>query len=131
MTFQETHNVALALHLAAVIGDGVAKALHVAPGDRVSLNIITTEGALNSLEFDVVGVIRSYSKEFDQRAIRIPLKEPDADVVFDLQSLFATTYNRSRYEGALRYQGPPPMALPEHVLRWIDEVLRPVRTPPG
>lgn len=58
----------------AVLGDGVAKALHVGPGKRLSLNIVTSDGALNSLEFDIVGVFRSYSKEFDQRAVRIPLK---------------------------------------------------------
>lgn len=58
-----------------IIGDGVAKALHVKPGQQLSLNIVTRDGALNSLEFDVVGVFRSYSKEFDQRAIRLPLKE--------------------------------------------------------
>jgi len=59
---------------AAIIGDGVAKALRVGPGRPLSLNVVTREGAMNSLEFDVVGVFRSYSKEFDQRAIRLPLK---------------------------------------------------------
>jgi putative ABC transport system permease protein len=65
-----------------IVGDGVAKALHVHPGARLSLNIATREGALNSLEFDVVGVFRSHSKEFDEHAIRVPLEAA--------QSLLAT-----------------------------------------
>lgn len=59
---------------AVVIGDGVAKALHIGPGRQVSLSIVTREGALNSLEFDVVGIFRTYSKDFDQRAVRLPLQ---------------------------------------------------------
>ena len=59
---------------AVIVGDGVAKALRVGPGKSISLNVVTKEGAMNSLEFDVVGVFQSQSKEFDQRAIRLPLK---------------------------------------------------------
>ena len=59
---------------AVMIGDGVAKALHIGPGKALSVNVATREGALNSLEFKVVGVFRSYSKEYGQRAVRLPLK---------------------------------------------------------
>jgi len=64
------------------VGDGVAKALRVAPGQPVTLGIVTPDGALNSLEFEVVGVFRTYSKDFDQRAVRLPLATA--------QELFAT-----------------------------------------
>lgn len=67
---------------AVIVGDGVGKALHVHPGARLSLNIVTREGALNSVEFDVVGVFRSHSKDFDDHAIRVPLEAA--------QSLLAT-----------------------------------------
>ena len=40
-----------------------------------------------------------------------------------------TTYERGRYARFHRHRGAPPLALPEHVLRWVDEVLRPLRTP--
>jgi len=33
----------------------------------------TAEGALNSMEFEVVGVFQSFSKDFDARTVRIPL----------------------------------------------------------
>lgn len=55
------------------LGQGVAKALKVSPGDRISLLMNTPEGALNTLEFEIVGVFQSFSKDFDERAIRIPI----------------------------------------------------------
>jgi putative ABC transport system permease protein len=33
----------------------------------------TLEGALNTLEYEVVGVFRTFSKDYDDRAVRIPL----------------------------------------------------------
>jgi len=57
----------------AAIGEGVAAALKVAPGDYLTLLTNTPEGALNTLEFEVVGVFRTFSMDYDQRAIRIPL----------------------------------------------------------
>jgi putative ABC transport system permease protein len=56
-----------------LVGKGVAKALNVRVGDYVTLLANTPEGALNSLEFEVVGVFQSLSKDFDDRAVRIPL----------------------------------------------------------
>lgn len=56
-----------------VVGQGVAHALKLKPGDRVTLLANALEGALNSLDFEVIGVFQSYSKEYDARAIRIPL----------------------------------------------------------
>jgi len=56
-----------------LVGQEVAKALKLSPGDRVTLLANTTEGALNSLEFKVIGVFETFSKEFDARAVRIPL----------------------------------------------------------
>lgn len=57
----------------AVIGEGVAAALQVAPGDYLTLMVNTPEGALNTLEFQVVGVFRTFSRDYDERAVRIPL----------------------------------------------------------
>lgn len=54
-----------------LLGEGVAAALHLHPGDYVTLVVNTPEGALNSLEFQVIGVFRTFFKEFDDRAVRI------------------------------------------------------------
>lgn len=56
-----------------LLGEGIAKALKVGPGDRVALLLNTTQGAINSLDFEVIGVFRTFSKEFDARAVRLPL----------------------------------------------------------
>lgn len=55
------------------IGQGIAKALNLKPGDRVSLLVNTPEGALNTMELDIVGVFQSFSKDYDARFIRLPL----------------------------------------------------------
>ena len=56
-----------------MIGHGLARALLLKPGDRATLVLNTPDGALNSLEFTVVGVFQTFSKDYDARAVRIPL----------------------------------------------------------
>ena len=58
---------------AAMIGLGVARALKLKPGDTVTLLVSTTGGATNSLEFEVAGIFQTFSKDYDARAVRIPL----------------------------------------------------------
>jgi putative ABC transport system permease protein len=55
------------------LGQGVARALKLSPGDRVTLLGNALEGALNSLDFEVVGVFQSFSNDYDARAVKIPL----------------------------------------------------------
>lgn len=55
----------------AVIGEGVATALHLQPGSALNLMVNTPDGALNTIEVQVVGVFRTFSKEYDDRAVRI------------------------------------------------------------
>ncbi len=57
----------------AVLGEGLARAMKFKVGDRVDVVVSTPEGATNALEFQVVGVSRSLSKDFDARSVRIPL----------------------------------------------------------
>ena len=56
-----------------MLGQGVAKGAAVRPGDVVTLLVNTEEGALNNLEFTVIGVFQTFSKDYDARAVRIPL----------------------------------------------------------
>lgn len=56
-----------------LVGEGVAQALQIKPGDHVTLVANAAEGALNSLDCEVVGVFQSFSKDFDARAVRIAL----------------------------------------------------------
>lgn len=56
-----------------VLGEGVAHALMLRKGDHATLLLNTAGGALNSLEFEVVGIFQSFSKDYDARAVRISL----------------------------------------------------------
>ncbi len=56
-----------------LLGHGVANALRLAPGDRATVVTNTSDGAMNTLDLEVVGVFRSFSKDYDSRAIKIPL----------------------------------------------------------
>jgi putative ABC transport system permease protein len=56
-----------------LLGRGVAQALKLKPGDRAILVVNTPDGAMNALDLEVAGIFQSFSKEYDNRAIKIPL----------------------------------------------------------
>lgn len=56
-----------------VVGEGVARTLDLRVGDTLTLIISISQGAVNTQEFRLVGVFQTFSKEFDARALRIPL----------------------------------------------------------
>ena len=56
-----------------LLGQGVAHALKLRPGDHVTLLVSVAEGAMNTLDFEVVGVFQSISQEYDSRAVKISL----------------------------------------------------------
>jgi len=58
---------------AAILGQGVANALKLAPGAQVVVVVSTSDGATNTLDLEVVGTFQTFSKEYDNRAIKIPL----------------------------------------------------------
>ena len=57
-----------------MVGEGLANALKLKVGHSVDLLLTTREGVMNTLDFKLVGVFRSLSKEYDARAVRIPLR---------------------------------------------------------
>jgi putative ABC transport system permease protein len=56
-----------------MLGNGVASALNLRAGDPITLLLNTPEGALNTLDFTIVGIFQTFSKDYDDRAVRIPL----------------------------------------------------------
>ena len=56
-----------------LIGKGLAQALKLQPGDQASIVLNTAEGAMNTLDFEIVGVFQTFSKDYDARAVRISL----------------------------------------------------------
>lgn len=95
-----------------MVGEGVAKALRLVPGSRVSLVTNTAEGSLNTLDFEVTGVFRTFSKDFDDRAVQMPLAaarelldtQAATAVVVVLDSTAATAVAKTALERALHGQ---------------------------
>ncbi|NHN36754.1 ABC transporter permease [Pseudomaricurvus alcaniphilus] len=73
ITIVEGRQLTAADEFGIVMGRGVAKNLQLKPGDYVSLMVSTAEGALNSLEFEVVGTFKSFASDYDNSAVRISL----------------------------------------------------------
>ncbi len=65
-----------------VVGEGLAATMGLHKGDVVTLIVSTPDGALNTQDLDVLGIFRSFSKDYDARAVRITLN--------GAQSLLAT-----------------------------------------
>ena len=82
------------------IGEGVAAATKLKPGDRATVLLHTVEGALNSGEFEVLGIFRSFSKDYDSRAVRITL--PAAQELMALPSVNAVVLLLSHTEATDR-----------------------------
>lgn len=57
----------------AMLGEGLARTLNLTPGDRATLVVSTVDGATNTVDLEITGIFQSFSKDFDARAIRIPL----------------------------------------------------------
>jgi putative ABC transport system permease protein len=60
-------------HYHVAVGHGVARSLNVKPGDNLTLIVSTADGAMNTADLQLVGVFQSFSKEYDNRSIRLPL----------------------------------------------------------
>ncbi len=68
-----------------MLGEGLARALKLQVGDYGTLLANTRDGALNSLEVRVVGIFRTFSREYDARAVRVAL--PEAQGLLDVAAV--------------------------------------------
>lgn len=82
-----------------VIGAGVARSLKLKVGDPVSLVVSTPQGAVNALDFEVVGVSRSFSKEFDARSVKVPLRAAQELLDTDGVNVIVVTLGRTPEAG--------------------------------
>jgi putative ABC transport system permease protein len=57
----------------ALIGAGVAHSMNVEPGDGLTILAVTSDGALNGIDVQIVGVVNTGFKEMDDRYLRITL----------------------------------------------------------
>jgi putative ABC transport system permease protein len=58
---------------AVLVGAGLAKSMHVKPGDYLTLMSTTAAGSLNAMDVRVAGIFTIGVKEFDDRAVKMPI----------------------------------------------------------
>jgi putative ABC transport system permease protein len=85
----------------AVIGEGVANALRLKAGDQATLLVNTIDGAMNTLDVEIVGVFQSFSKDFDARAMRIALPDAQSLLVTDGIGKYVLELHRTEQTAAL------------------------------
>jgi putative ABC transport system permease protein len=78
-----------------VLGEGVANATKLGPGDRATILTSTADGALNTLDFEIVGTFRSFSKDYDARTVRIPLAAARELLDVDAANAIVATLNET------------------------------------
>ena len=68
-----------------LLGKGLARALDVKPGDRVTVLSNTIRGSMNGADLIVTGIFHTGSKDFDDVVFRIPLSQ--ASILLDTQAI--------------------------------------------
>ena len=58
---------------AVLVGAGLAKSMHVKPGDYLTLMTTTVAGSLNAMDVRVAGIFMTGVKEYDDRAVKMPI----------------------------------------------------------
>jgi putative ABC transport system permease protein len=58
---------------AVILGRGLAASMHAKPGDYLTLMTTTTTGSLNATDVRVAGIFMSGVKEYDDRAVKMPI----------------------------------------------------------
>ncbi len=107
----------------ALIGTGVARSMSVKPGDGLTILAVTSDGALNGIDVQVVGVVNTGFKEMDDRYLRITLPSAQrllqSDRVTNLVVGLDNTDNTDLVAAQLtpRLQGLPQQLI---LKKWID-----------
>jgi putative ABC transport system permease protein len=107
----------------ALIGTGVARSMNVKPGDGLTLLAVTSDGALNGIDVQIVGTVNTGYKEVDDRYLRITLPSAQrllqSDRVTNLVVGLDATENTDQVATALapRLNGSPQQLV---LKKWID-----------
>ena len=59
----------------ALLGEGLAQSLNAKTGDLLTLVSTTVDGGMNAVDVRVQGIFRSFAKEYDDRAMMMPLAQ--------------------------------------------------------
>ena len=107
----------------ALIGAGLAKSMNVKVGDGLTLLSVTTDGALNGVDVQIVGIVNNGVAELDARYLRITLASAQrllqSDRITNLVVGLDATENTDAVAASL---APRLNGLPQAMVlkKWID-----------
>jgi putative ABC transport system permease protein len=107
----------------ALIGSGLAKSMNVKVGDGLTLLAVTSDGALNGVDVQIAGIVKTGYDEMDARYLRITL----ASAQRLLQSVRVTNLvvgldSTANTDAAAAAIAPRLQGLPQQMVlkKWID-----------
>lgn len=107
----------------ALIGSGLAKSMNVKVGDGLTILAVTSDGALNGVDVQIAGIVKTGYDEMDARYLRVTLASAQrllqSDRVTNLVVGLDSTANTDAAAAALT---PRLHGLPQPVVlkKWID-----------
>ncbi|MGA3046439.1 MAG: FtsX-like permease family protein [Terracidiphilus sp.] len=107
----------------ALIGAGVARSMSVKPGDGLTILAVTSDGALNGIDVQVVGVVNTGFKEMDDRYLRITLPSAQRLLQSDrVTNLVVGLDNTDNTDLVATQLTPRLQGLPQQLVlkKWID-----------
>lgn len=73
ITILAGRDLASAEERATVLGEGLARSMKLQPGDTVVLLATAANGGASAVEVKVAGIFATTSREYDERALRLPI----------------------------------------------------------
>jgi len=107
----------------ALIGSGLAKAMHVKVGDVLTVLAVTSDGALNGVDVQIAGIVKTGYDEMDARYLRIPLSSAQRLLQSErVTNLVVGLDNTSNTDAAAAAMVPRLKGLPQQMVlkKWID-----------
>jgi putative ABC transport system permease protein len=107
----------------ALIGAGVARSMNVKVGDGLTILAVTSDGALNGIDVQIVGIVNTGFKEMDDRYLRITLPSAQRLLQSDrVTNLVVGLDNTDNTDMVAAQLAPRLNGLPQQLVlkKWID-----------
>jgi putative ABC transport system permease protein len=107
----------------ALIGAGVARSMNVKVGDGLTLLAVTSDGALNGIDVQIVGIVRTGFKEMDDRYLRITLPSAQRLLQSDRVTNLVVGLDKTENTDMVAAELAPQLGgLPQKMVlkKWID-----------
>ena len=84
-----------------LMGKGLAASMQASPGDVLTLLGSTGDGAINAVDVIVTGIFESFSKEYDERAMRMNLRHTQSLLVTEAVTNVVVLLDKTSLTGAV------------------------------